>query len=210
MRVLSALRRRLGLHVCRVMVRELGSARRTRAPEGADLEFRALRACELLRWCRDPALELEPEQVRAAWLRGDRCLGALHGERLVGYLWLAYGPTPHTDGLWVEFHPDARYSYKKFVLPDYRGKRTAHGLSALADSDAFTRGRRFAINFVALENRASLKATRRSGSRTVGYAGYLRWGAAVIAFRSRGARAYGFRFLALENHGRHRHTALVG
>jgi hypothetical protein len=184
---------RLQLDLCRVLARPFGAALRTLQRDGR-IALRALTEPEALAWCGDPELELKPDQVQAAFGRGEVCLGAFDGGRLVGYVWLAYGPAPHTGGMWVQFDPRGRYTYKKFVRPAYRGRKVAHGLSALGDAPAFARGREFSLHFVALGNRASLKSALRSGSRTVGYAGVLRCGQLSMPFRSPGARRYGFRF----------------
>jgi GNAT superfamily N-acetyltransferase len=186
---------KLGFHLelCQVLARPFGAALRT-LQRDTRCSYRPLTEPEALAWCDDPELELRPDQVQAAFVRGDLCLGAFDGERLVGYVWLAFEPAPHTGGVWVHFHPRARYSYKKFVRPAYRGRKVAHGLSALGDAPVFVRGRQFSINFVSVLNRASLKSSRRSGSRSVGYAGILRCGKLSLPFRSPGARGYGFRF----------------
>jgi len=132
--------------------------------------------------------------VRAAFERGDLCIGALDGARLVGYLWIGFSATPHVGGVWVDFNPRARYSYKSFVRPAYRGRRIVQGLYVVADDLCHRRGRRFLIHFVDADNRASLAAVLRSGSRRVGYACYLRWPGVFAAWRSPGAARYGFRF----------------
>ena len=61
-------------------------------------------------------------------------------------------------------------------------------------SPVFRRGRQFTLSFVNLSNRASLRSTGRAGSRTVGYAGFVRLGRRTLALRSPGAARYGFRF----------------
>jgi hypothetical protein len=187
-------KRRFQLELCCVLVRPFGAARQTLQRSAAGLTYRALAEPEALAWCSDPELELNASQVQAAFARGDVCLGAFDGTRLVGYGWLAYEPAPHTGGAWVHFDPEGRYSYKKFVRPGDRGRRVAHGLSALADAPVFVRGRRFTISFVDLLNRASLRSTLRSGSRKVGFAGIVRLGRHALALASPGARRYGFRF----------------
>src|SRR5687767_5836956 len=135
--VCLSVKRRFQLELCCVLVRPLGAARQTLQRSAAGLTYRALTEPEALAWCSDPELELNAYQVQAAFARGDVCLGAFDGARLVGYGWLAYGPAPHTGGAWVHFDPEARYSYKKFVRPGDRGRRVAHGLSALADAPVF-------------------------------------------------------------------------
>ncbi|HEX2199904.1 MAG TPA: hypothetical protein VHG88_14960 [Burkholderiales bacterium] len=191
------MRPNLKLELCCVLVRPFGAAFQTlQRGSGPALTLRALREPELLAWCSDPDLELRPEQVRAALARGDVCLGALDGAKLVGYVWLAFDPAPHTGGVHVDFHPAGRYSYKKFVRPAYRGRRVAHALNALADAPVFRRDRQFTLSFVHLKNRASLRSARRSGSQPVGYAALLRCGRRLLPFSSPGARRYGFRFLS--------------
>lgn len=191
-RVLSWLQARCGLEICRIVTRPLGSASKHSAP--ADVRFRFLSEPQLLPHCADPELELSQRQVRDAFRRGDLCVGAYDAGKLVGYQWLALGATPHVRGVWVEFDRRSRYSYKKFVRPDYRGRRIAEGLSTHADQLCRELGRTSTIGFIRLDNDASWRASARLGSRTVGYAGYLPIGDRIIAFRSPGARRCGFRF----------------
>jgi hypothetical protein len=187
------MKRTFRLELCRVLVRPSGMALRTLRRDTGCF-FRPLSEPEALAWCSDPELALKPGPVQAAFARGEACLGAFDGERLVGYSWLAYAPAPHTDGLWVHFDAGGRYTYKKFVRRSHRGRHVAHGLSALGDAPAFVRGRQYSISFVSVFNRASLRSTTRAGSRAVGFAGILSLGRLRLCFRSPGARRYGFRF----------------
>jgi GNAT superfamily N-acetyltransferase len=182
--------RSLGLYLCRVVSRPLGCEP---APPHA-IRYCLMDERDLLPHCADAALELPERHVHAAFLRGDLCVGALEGERLVGYEWLAFRPTPHIDGVWVEFDPGSRYGYKKFVLPEFRGRHIAAGLSAYGDPWSLRRGCTRTIAFIDLDNDASWRASARLGSRTIGYAGYLKLFDTFIAFRSKGAKALGFRF----------------
>lgn len=190
---LRRLQRLLNLEVCRVVTRPLCGDPR---PQGTadEILVRLMTQAALLPHCADPELELPEPQVRAAFGRGDLCVGALHGAKLVGYQWLAFGPTPHVDGIWVEFDPRSRYSYKKFVRPQYRGRRIAARLSRHADALCRHRGRGATVSFIDLHNRASWRSSARLGSRTAGYAGYLRFGDVFIALRSPGAKRCAFRF----------------
>jgi len=49
----------------------------------------------------DPALEMEPDFVRAALARGDLAFGAFDGDRLIAYVWRTFTAAPHQAGLWV-------------------------------------------------------------------------------------------------------------
>jgi hypothetical protein len=180
----------LGLYLCRVVSRPLGCAP---IPPGV-VRYCLMGERDLLPHCADAELELPERHVRAAFSRGDFCVGALAGERLVGYEWLAFRPTPHIDGLWVGFDAGSRYGYKKFVRPECRGRRIAAGLSAYGDALSLSQGCTRTIAFIELDNDASWRASARLGSKTIGYAGYLKLFDTFFPFRSKGAKALGFRF----------------
>jgi GNAT superfamily N-acetyltransferase len=182
--------RYLGLYLCRIVSRPLGCEHTPPGPIGYCL----MNERDLLPHCADADLELSEGHVRAAFSRGDLCVGAFAGGRLVGYEWLAFRRTPHMDGIWVEFDPGSRYGYKKFVRPEFRGRHIAAGLSAYGDPWCLRRGCSRTIAFIELDNDASWRAAARLGSRTIGYAGYLKLFDTFVAFRSKGARALGFRF----------------
>ena len=187
------MQRLLKIELCRVAVRPLYDGPQAQDAR-KDVRVALLSERELLPHCADPALELPEMQARAAFARGDLCVGAMHGGKLVGYQWLGFGPTPHVDGVWVRLDRRARYSYKKFVLPQYRGQRIAGMMSRRADVLCLLRGRDCSVSFIDIHNRASWRSSARLGSRTVGYAGYLWLGPRLVAFHSPGARRYGFAF----------------
>src|SRR5262245_1931227 len=72
-RVMSRLDKHAGLRVFRIF------RRRLRAWAGATarhIDCRLLPEHEVLAYCADPALELVPSKVKAAYRRGDLCVGA--------------------------------------------------------------------------------------------------------------------------------------
>ena len=190
--IASALSRRAGIHLARVVVR---------APTGATIDSPRLAvrcatvgAAELLRWCADPILELTEQHVRSAFERGDLCVGAYIGDRLIGYLWISTAPTPHVAGLWVEIDPADCYFYKNFVHPEFRGLHIADVINAEGDKVAVHLGRHRILGFIDLQNSSSWKVIRRRGGRTAGYVGYLGWFGMCIPFHTPGAAQKGFRF----------------
>lgn len=192
-RLVQALRRRCGLNLFRIYVRPLGSAARIAcACEG--LQIRLLGEDEVVGYCAEAEMDLREPQVRAAFARGDRCIGAFAEGRLIAYTWLAYAATPHIRGVWADFSPQLRYSYKTFVHPRYRGKRVVQAMHAFCDDPALRRGKAFALNYVDIENFASFAALERAGSRVAGFAGYVQAFGALFSFRSPGAWRWGFRF----------------
>jgi GNAT superfamily N-acetyltransferase len=191
-KVMQVLQRHFGLNFYRVLVRTLEPAAAGAAP--AAIRFALLEEAELLAHCRDPELELSAASVRDSFARGDVCAGALEGERLLGYAWFAFGATPESGGTWIDFAPGAIYTYRHFVRPGHRGRRIAAGLLPAADACAAQRGREICLTLIYTHNRASIRATERSGSRTVGYAACLRLFGRLLCWRSAGARRHALRF----------------
>jgi GNAT superfamily N-acetyltransferase len=184
-RITSRLQRHLGLTLYRVLSRPLDPAA---AVTAGPLRFTLLSETELLPHCADPELELAAATARAAFARGDLCVGALEGERLAGYAWLAFGATPESGGVWVDFDPLAIYSYRHFVRPGCRGRRIAAGLLPAADALCAQRGRSRCVTLIYTYNRASIRASERSGARGVGYIATLRLFGRLLCWRSPGAR----------------------
>lgn len=179
------------LMLCVVQVRTL----RSEAPHRQLAANRSLRRAttnELLQASADPHLDLKTEWIKRAEARGEICLAVFDDERIIAYLWRAFGPTPHGDGLWVHFDPRLSYSFKGFTRPEHRRQRLQQALSYALDDWLLGQGYSHSIRFVESHNYPSL--INRPDQRSVGYAGYLRLLGRVIPFRSPGARRYGFAF----------------
>jgi hypothetical protein len=189
------LRHYCGLHVVRITCRPLTNLAGPAWQKKTPITYRLLAdRRQLLPHCADPNLKLSPNFVREALARGDLCVAAFDCGRLVAYYWMAFGPTPHIDGVWVDCDKTAIYGYKQFVLSQYRGKRIAAALATYGDSWFKRRGRSHAVSFIDLDNQASWHASLRAGSRALGYAGYLKIFGMFLSFRTAGARKIGFRF----------------
>lgn len=194
-RVVSFLRRRLGLNLCRLFVRAPPALRGEARAVAGPFEYRLAREAELLEAARDVALEIDAGQVRAAFRSGDLCVGCFEAGRLVGYLWYAFGSAPHGGGLRVEFDSAAeRYAYRAFTHPRYRRRGVGEALFSLAGEICPRHGRTLDVCLVYVDNPASLRAVGRAGWRVAGYAGYLQRPGVFFGFRSGGARRLGVRF----------------
>jgi len=190
--IAKRLSRHAGICLSRVVVRPLAVFGATCVH--GEVRCRLVKERELLCWCVDAALELTAAQVRAAFARGDLCIGAYDGERLVGYEWLGFGPTPHVGGLWVQFSPHDCYMYKKFVLPAYRGHGIANLLDFKADEIAALYERERIICVIDLQNWASWRSAKRGLSWAAGYIGFIALFGLSIPFRTAGTTREGFRF----------------
>lgn len=149
---------------------------------------------ELLAASNDPANDLGADWIRKALGRGEICVGAFEGDKLLAYTWRALGPTPHEKGLWVHFDEKYVYGFKAFTRPGYRQQHLQYAVSGHLDHWLLDHGYRDYIGFIETHNFPSLIAGEKRGHRKVGYAGYLILFGQVIPFRSPGAKRVGFGF----------------
>lgn len=191
-RVMRLLARRAGFRLFRFFARPLGDAAEGRAPGGLDLGL--VGEEEALRLCSDPALDLRSDWVRAAFARGDHCVGAVEAGLLVGYCWIAFRPVHHLDGIWVECGPESVWTYKSLVRPSHRGRGIVAALYRFADAQCRARGRSTSILCVEDHNAPSVRAAFNSGYGHAGYAAYLRGRNGVRAWYSAGLEPLGVRF----------------
>lgn len=169
---MRALARRAGLRVFRFFSGSLDAPPVTLP----GLTLRLLDEAELLRACADPELDLREEGIRAAHARGDLCVGALDGDTLAGYCWLAFSPVHHLEGVWVRFGPGSVWTYKSLVRPGHRGRGIAPALYRHAGPLCLERGRAHSLICVESHNGASIAAALRAGYAAAGRAAYVRHG----------------------------------
>ena len=139
-------------------------------------------------------LGLTSRFISEACERGDRIFLAMNGDRPIGVVLRALGSAPHIHGYWVECPRHYVYSYKAFVVPEYRGQRIAPELIRYSDTVVFDEECTHRISFSNVSNTAGLRMTRHLGGTIVGYAGFVQFFGATIFFRTPGARQAGFRF----------------
>ena len=187
---LRAVTRRLGLEVWQLLMRPL---RRDAATPPTGIEMRTVSAEEMALW-DESELAVTPTKAAQAFARGDLCVGAFDGTRLIGYAWFASRPAPHVDGLWMAFDSNAVYIYRALVRPEYRGRGIAPALYHFADRRFLEQGKGYAIICVNIYNRPSIAAAQRSGASTAGYTAYWTAGGRFLTVRSPGAKRCGFRF----------------
>src|SRR5688572_28069328 len=190
-RALSRVERLFRLSVYCVNVRML--KRRPDAAPAPGVTFRKLDAAELLAATENPDLDLDldPEFIRKATARGDLAWGAFENGKLVAYTWRAASRAPFTDGLWVRVPHSFQYGYKSYTEPSYRGRGLYPAVGRVADEQSLELGYPAMLHLVDISNIASLRAANQLGSKTSGYAGYLRVFGRPITFRTPRARSLG-------------------
>lgn len=180
------------LQVSYALTRPLGHRQAVHSHAGCSIRIVTLQDLEAA--SAERGMDLDPEAFRRAIDRGDICVGAFDGDRLVAYTWRAFQTAPHNNGLWVQFRPPFRYGYKALTLPAYRGLHLQEAMAPLLDEMSIRRGYTHAISFIETHNHPSLRMSLRSGNRIVGLIGYVRVFGRYFPFRSRGAANLGFGF----------------
>lgn len=190
-RALSRIERLFRLSVYCVNVRAL--KRQQEAAPSTSVTFRKLTAAELLAAAQNPDLDLDldPDFIRTATARGDLAWGVFEQGRLVGYTWRASSRAPFTDGLWVRVPHSFQYGYKSYTEPSYRGRGLYPAVGRVADEQSLELGYPAMLHLVDIANIASLRAASQLGSRTSGYAGYMKLFGRCVTFRTPRARSIG-------------------
>ena len=156
--------------------------------------YRSIDLDELLEISVDPELDMKSEFIEAATACGDIAFGAFDGTVLACYTWRALSSARHTDEMSVRVNRPYSYSYKTFTRPAYRGKRFMPAILLFSDKEMLKHEYTHRAGFVAVYNLSSLAAGDKSGSRIVGYAGYLELFGRRFPFRTQAAKNIGFEF----------------
>lgn len=158
-------------------------------------EIRRLDRADLLRATADPRRDLSPEFVDEALARGDLCTGILEGDRLVSYSWRAFGPTPFTEDVSIDFGSPFRYGYKGLTLPEHRGEHLQDALAYATDQICLARGRTHGAAFVETHNFPSIHSNLRRENVVAGHALSLRLFGRRFVWNSSVARRTGVRLV---------------
>lgn len=189
MRLMWDLNRVVGLDLFWITRRKLGP--RGDPPDSVRTQLASREVIDP--YLQDPSYNLRKRWVVDSFARGDVCVATFVDDRLAAYGWVAYKPVPHAGQIWIDFDSGHRYTTSSFTHPDFRGRHIRGSFGAL---DALDREHAVTHSLSAINthNFASLRADARTGAKIVGFAGYFEVFGRVFAFRSPGAKKYGFRF----------------
>jgi hypothetical protein len=137
--------------------------------------------------------EMDARFIERALDKGDRCYGALDGDKLVSFGWYSTRPTAVSDELLLHFDTDYAYMYKGYTLPEYRGKRL-HGIGMARALRAYTEeGQKGLVSYVESTNFASLKSCYRMGYQDFGQIFCIKLGESYVIHGTKGCDEYLFR-----------------
>ena len=139
----------------------------------------------------DSDLDMGADFISHALKQGHFCVGAFYEERLVSYVWRAFGDTKITHRFTLKFGKPNRYGYKALTLPEHRGLHLLNTIALYSDKLCFDLGYTYAIGFIETHNFASIRSDARHGNKHVGWILWMDRKPFVFCYTSKGARAIG-------------------
>jgi hypothetical protein len=100
--------------------------------------------------------------------KGDRCILTLHDNKIIGYLWMMSGSMELTQQKHISLSKNRAYSYKEFVLKEFRGKRVHQSMYDYLIDMLKKEDKRFVVSTIDADNKSSLKTRGRGGFKIVG------------------------------------------
>lgn len=97
------------------------------------------------------------EYAKDRLAKGDRCILALHNGKIVGYLWVMRDHMELATNKLLSLPKNKAYTYKGFVINDYRGKRIHAAMYARIVNMLKKEGKRFVLSAVDSKNKSALK-----------------------------------------------------
>lgn len=143
-----------------------------------------------------PKGALETEFIDAALARGDLCIAAFAGEKLLAMVWRSFSVAPHSDLVDIHVEKPYWYTYKMMTLPQARGTGLGGLLTVVCDRLCQDSGCVGGVGFVETHNYSSLRANAKVGAKRVGYAGIVQVCGKAYPFRTSGVRPFTFQFVA--------------
>lgn len=165
-------------------VQPLGESFALRHRPSAKMELRELHE-------GDPLLERiehPPATIATRFRQGGRCLAAVCGDELAGFLWWVEGPYEE-DEVRCRFVPAPEgtsvWDFDVYVAPSYRGGMVFARLWGAANHDLSARGFGQSCSRISAFKPESLAAHSRLGARVVGKALFFCVGRAELMFSTR-------------------------
>lgn len=89
--------------------------------------------------------------------KGDRCILALHNNKIIGYLWVMRDTMELLQSKYISLSKNRAFVYKGFVLKEFRGKKVHAVMTEYLIDILKKDGKRFVVGAIDTDNKASLK-----------------------------------------------------
>ena len=107
--------------------------------------------------------------------KGDRCILALYNNKIIGYLWAMRNTMELLQSKYISLSKNRVYSYKEFVLKEFRGKRVQGAMYSYLIDMLKKDGKQFVVSTVDSDNKISLKIKNRDGFKIIGNLYHIRF-----------------------------------
>jgi len=105
----------------------------------------------------------------------DRCILALYNRKIIGYICVMKNQMELRPYKYIFLSKNRSYSYKGFVLKEFRGRRLHGAMYGYLIDMLRKDGKRFVVSTVDLDNKPSLKTKSRGGYKIIGKITHLRF-----------------------------------
>lgn len=100
--------------------------------------------------------------------KGDICALAIYKDEISGYFWMMNKYMELSQDNYITISSDRVYIYKGWVIREMRGKRVFNGISNYLINVAKKNNKRAIVKIVSVDNKPSIKASKRLGFKVVG------------------------------------------
>jgi hypothetical protein len=100
--------------------------------------------------------------------KGDRCILALHNNKIIGYIWTMRDTMELSQFKHISLSKNRAYSYKSFVLKEFRRKRVRGTMFSYLRDMVKKDGKLFIVSTVDSNNKISLNMLSSSGYKIIG------------------------------------------
>jgi len=123
--------------------------------------------------------------------KGDKCILAIHNGKIVGYLWtMADSKMEVGQSKFIDISKNRAYSYKAFVLKEYRGMRIQGEMYAYLIKLLKKDGKKYSIITIDSNNKPSLKIMKRGEYKVVGSIIHIRFFGLKIDYMNKKSKKY--------------------
>ena len=100
---------------------------------------------------------------------GDKCILALHKERIVGYVWVMKDFMELSQSHFIHLPKNKTYIYKSWVLSEYRGQRVLNAIDNHIFAILKREKEEAVVTTVNITNTAAVKPRERIGFKRIGH-----------------------------------------
>lgn len=107
--------------------------------------------------------------------KGDRCILALHNDKIIGYLWIISDAMELCPSKYISLSKNRAYVYNGFVLKEFRGRKLHAAMTEYLIDILKKDGKRFVVSAIDTKNKTSLKTRSKHRYYIIGKLIHIRF-----------------------------------